>query len=140
MNIKYISENYDLSVFVDKVNPNLIVDWHYGTDFDDVDEDYWERKWTPEAGNANIFKDAMRAIKNGCDELPNIYLSETVDERHRSSGPTLLLIEWPILDRGFDTPGHLYSVHTANEGGLVPPLPSILAEQFSKAVTKNNNE
>ena len=134
MNIKYIDTSYDLSVFVDKAG--RIVDWHYGTDYDDIDEDYWEREWTPEAGNADILKDAMRAIEKGCEELPDIYLTTTVQERTNAEGPVLLLIEWPIVDEGFDTPGHLFSVHTDDNGRLDPPLPPVLAERLAKAMSK----
>ena len=134
MNIKYIDENYDLSVFVNKFGS--VVDWHYGTDFDDVDEDYWEREWTQEAGNAGIFKDAMRAIEKGCDELPNVYLTTTRQEKTYAEGPVLLLIEWPIMDEGCNTPCHLFSVHTTDNGCMFPPLPPVLADRLAKAMSK----
>lgn len=137
MNTKYIDETYDLSIFVDKAG--RIVDWHYGTDYEDEDEGYWDKELQPENGNTDIFKDAIRAIEKGCEELPTIYLSTTVQEKTNAEGPVLLLIEWPIVDSGYDTPGHLFSVHTDNSGELVPPLPPILAERFAKAIMKRNN-
>ena len=142
MNTKYISEDYDLSVFTDKFG--RIVDWHYGTDYPEEDDGFWHEKWKPDGGNAGVFESAVRYVQeHGVDDpkdLPGIYLTPTEQKTTGAEGPTLLLLEWPIMEKdGMRNPSHIFSVHTTDENGwIVPPLPEVLGRRLAKAVIKNN--